>query len=103
MARIFGGHQRLCLLNCDKSKVTANPKVMEKGTEFLKLKGVRTPQGYGCLTLQLCTLQQLNKFDVLSRRVFIVLPSVSLGDYLTNKPTQRVQHEIHPRECFFME
>lgn len=66
--------------------------------EFLKFKGVRTPQGYRCMTLQLCTLQQLNKFDVLSRRVFIVLPNVSLGDYLTNNPTQRVQHETYLRE-----
>ena len=38
-----------------------------------------------------------------SRRIFIVLPNVSVGDYLTNKPTQRVQHKIHLRECFFME
>ena len=30
----------MCLLNCVKAKVTANPKVMEKGTEFLKFKGV---------------------------------------------------------------
>ena len=38
-----------------------------------------------------------------SRRIFIVLPNVSVGDYLTNKPTQRVQQKIHLRECFFME